>query len=82
MSMVIGDRAGVACQHLSSVGSSSRPARQSQGSVRAQHLAWLAEHTRDRDELIRSWNAGRGGACQGRGGEDLQNVEGAHASLA
>ena len=82
MSMVIGDRRGVACQHLPSGRSSSRPTRQSQGSVRAQHLAWLAERTRDRDELIRSWKAGLGGARQGHGGEYLQKVQGAHASLA
>ena len=82
MSMVIGDRRGVACEHLPSGRSSSRPTRPSQGSVRAQHLAWLAERTRDRDALIRSWKAGLGGAHQRRGSKDLQKVQGAHASLA
>ena len=82
MSMVISGRGGVSCQHLPSGRSSSRPARRSQCSVRAQHLAWLAERTRDRDELIRSWKAGLGGAPQGHGGEYLQKVQGAHASLA
>jgi hypothetical protein len=82
MSMIIGDRAGVACQHLPSGRSSSRPTRRSQGSVSAQYLAWLAECTRDRDELLRSWKAGRGGARQGRGGEYLQKVQGTYARLA
>jgi hypothetical protein len=45
-------------------------------------LAWLAERTRDRNELIRSWKADFGGARKGRGGEYLQKVEGAYASLA
>jgi hypothetical protein len=34
------------------------------------------------DELIRSWNAGLGGARKGRGGEYLQKVQGTYASLA
>jgi hypothetical protein len=82
MSMVIGGCGGVSCQQLPSVRSSSRPARRSQCSVRAQPLAWLGECTRDRDERIRSWNAGLGGARKGRGGEYLQRVQGAYARLA
>jgi hypothetical protein len=82
MSMVIGDRRGVACQQLPSGRSGSRPTRRSQCSVRAQHLAWLAECTPDRNALIRSWKANLSGVRKRRGSEDLQKVQGTYASLA
>lgn len=82
MSIVIGDRRGVACQQLPFGRSSSHPTRRSQCSARAQHLAWLAERSRHHDALIRSWKAHLSGVRKRRGSEYLQKAQGTYASLA
>jgi soluble lytic murein transglycosylase-like protein len=45
------------------------------------HLTWLATRAKDRDEMVRAYNAGLAGARKGRGGAYLRKVLRMYASL-
>jgi hypothetical protein len=44
-------------------------------------LGWLAKKAKDREEMIRAYNAGVGGARKGRGGASLPRVQRMDAAL-
>jgi hypothetical protein len=74
---------GMVCCERGFTGCCVELCRDPEGGLRVgmSHLAWLATRAKDRDEMIRAYNAGSGGAQKGRGGAYLQKVQRMYAAL-